>query len=231
MALARRSGSARRSAAAIAFFAGSWLLAQVLGHAGFPLPRLTLRGGRRRARPCRRGSPRGRRPRGLRAPPAARLGDAAADRPPLGRRARRADRARPRARRSSASRGAIVRGGIVITADDVTVRDVTVIGGEYGIDVEDAKNVVLERRHGRRRHARRHPRPPQRGARSRDCRSTRRPARIRQGIDISFAIDLADEHGRGLHDRRRPRGHRHALDERSTIAATASAGRRCAGSR
>ena len=40
--------------------------------------------------------------------------------------------------------GAIVKGGIVITADDVTVRDVTVIAEENGIEVDDAKNVVLE---------------------------------------------------------------------------------------
>jgi hypothetical protein len=43
--------------------------------------------------------------------------------------------------------GGIVKGGIVITADHVTLRDVTVVGGENGIDVEDAQHVMLERVH------------------------------------------------------------------------------------
>ena len=41
--------------------------------------------------------------------------------------------------------GAVVRGGIHVTASGVQIRDVTVVGGEYGILVEQAKNVVLER--------------------------------------------------------------------------------------
>ena len=41
--------------------------------------------------------------------------------------------------------GAVVRGGIVVTADDVTIRDVTVIGGEHGIEVDGASDVLLER--------------------------------------------------------------------------------------
>jgi Right handed beta helix region len=41
--------------------------------------------------------------------------------------------------------GAVVRGGIVVTAGGVQVKDVTVIGGETGILVRDAKNVLLER--------------------------------------------------------------------------------------
>ena len=40
--------------------------------------------------------------------------------------------------------GAVVRGGIVITADDVTVKGVSVLGGEIGISVRDARRVVLE---------------------------------------------------------------------------------------
>jgi nitrous oxidase accessory protein NosD len=39
--------------------------------------------------------------------------------------------------------GAVVRGGIVVTADDVTVRDLTVVGGEHGIDVRDAVDVLI----------------------------------------------------------------------------------------
>jgi hypothetical protein len=41
--------------------------------------------------------------------------------------------------------GGIVRGGIVVTADEVTVRDVTVVGGDNGIEVRDARGVRLER--------------------------------------------------------------------------------------
>jgi hypothetical protein len=40
--------------------------------------------------------------------------------------------------------GAIVRGGIRITADGVVVRGVRVVGGENGIEVERAQDVVLE---------------------------------------------------------------------------------------
>jgi hypothetical protein len=41
--------------------------------------------------------------------------------------------------------GGVVRGGIVIRADHVTLRNVTVVGGTYGIDVEHAQHVVLDR--------------------------------------------------------------------------------------
>ena len=85
--------------------------------------------------------------------------------------------------------GAVVRGGIVVRADDVTVENVTVIGGDYGIDVEDAKDVVLEdvtvlgaKLDGI--HVRRS------GSTIRDCRILSPPAPYTQGIDISFAFDL-----------------------------------------
>jgi nitrous oxidase accessory protein NosD len=87
-------------------------------------------------------------------------------------------------------RGAIVRGGIVITADDVTVRNVTVEGGEYGIEVDGAESVELEDivvegaeldginvRRGQ--------------VEIRDCVIRSLPAAFTQGIDISFAFDLA----------------------------------------
>lgn len=41
--------------------------------------------------------------------------------------------------------GGVVRGGIVITADDVTVRDVTVVGGDNGIEIREARRVRLDR--------------------------------------------------------------------------------------
>ena len=90
--------------AALGFFAGSWLVLQVLAHAGLPLLRLTLARGRRRARPRRPGA------RGRRADRAARdrrdgLGRRAADRPPRGRDPPGAARPRPRADGRRASRG------------------------------------------------------------------------------------------------------------------------------
>jgi len=41
--------------------------------------------------------------------------------------------------------GGTVRGGVVIRADHVTLKDVTVIGGEYGVNVEHAQHVMLDR--------------------------------------------------------------------------------------
>ncbi|HEY7730145.1 MAG TPA: right-handed parallel beta-helix repeat-containing protein [Gaiellaceae bacterium] len=41
--------------------------------------------------------------------------------------------------------GTVVRGGIVVRADDVTLRDLHVVGGEDGIDVDEADGVVIDR--------------------------------------------------------------------------------------
>jgi hypothetical protein len=41
--------------------------------------------------------------------------------------------------------GGVVNGGVAIRADHVTLRRVTVVGGEYGIDVEHAEHVMLDR--------------------------------------------------------------------------------------
>jgi hypothetical protein len=85
--------------------------------------------------------------------------------------------------------GAVVRGGLLITADGVTVRDVTVIGGRHGIEVDGAKNVLLEDVHVRgvrmdgisvRRS----------NVRIRDCSVANFRGDYGQGIDISFAADL-----------------------------------------
>lgn len=40
--------------------------------------------------------------------------------------------------------GGVVQGGIVIRASHVTLRHVTVVGGEYGVDVEHAQHVMLD---------------------------------------------------------------------------------------
>ncbi|MEX2102631.1 MAG: right-handed parallel beta-helix repeat-containing protein [Gaiellaceae bacterium] len=128
--------------AALAFFVGSWLLAQVLGHAVFPLLRLTygedggelgrlgvvsatavfvvVVGGGAIAWSTQ--------------PPTIRLEAGVYDGPLV----------LDHAQKLVGEPGTIVRGGIVVTADDVVVRDLTVVAEENGIEVDDAKNVVLE---------------------------------------------------------------------------------------
>jgi hypothetical protein len=88
-------------------------------------------------------------------------------------------------------RDAIVRGGIVVTAGDVTIKGVTVIGGENGIDVQNAKNVLIEdvtvmnaRMDGI--HVRRSQ------VKIENCRILSPPAPYTQGIDISYAFDLKE---------------------------------------
>lgn len=40
--------------------------------------------------------------------------------------------------------GAVVRGGILVRSSGVTIRNVSVVGGENGIDIEEARHVVLD---------------------------------------------------------------------------------------
>ena len=40
--------------------------------------------------------------------------------------------------------GGVVRGGILVRANHVTLRHVTVVGGEYGVDIEHVENVFLD---------------------------------------------------------------------------------------
>ena len=84
--------------------------------------------------------------------------------------------------------GGTVRGGIVIRASHVTLRNVTVIGGENGIDVEDAEHVMLDDVHvlgvtldGI--HVRRG------SVMVKDCHISSPRGPWVQGIDISFAMD------------------------------------------
>jgi len=171
---------------ALAFFAGAWLLAQVLGHAVFPLLRLSYgedggelgRGGGalRVAAPALAVAALGvawaAQPPVVRLPPGVVQGPLVLDRP-----------------QTVVGDGTIVRGGIVVSSDDVTLRDLTVSGGETGIDVRDSENVRIERVRvvgasvdgiSAR----------QSSLRIRDCRveMPRRPET--QGIDVSFASDL-----------------------------------------
>jgi hypothetical protein len=127
---------------ALWFFAGSWLLAQVLGHAVFPLLSLTY---------AEDGGELGRSGAAMAAlAPAsllAVLGVAWTTQPPTVR-LEAGTHTGPLVLDSSqklvGEDGAVVRGGIVIEADDVTVRNVTVVGGEHGISMDEADRVLLD---------------------------------------------------------------------------------------
>jgi len=170
---------------ALAFFAGSWLLAQVLGQAGFPLLRLGY--GDDGGELGRSGSALS-----LAAPVAtlAVLGVAWIAQPPTIniRGTIQGPLVLDRAQTLVGAPGTVVRGGIVILADDVTVRDVTVFGGEIGIEVRKSEDVVLDRVHVAAAtmdgiSAR------QSSLEIHDCRIDTPPVAGAQGIDISFASD------------------------------------------
>ena len=173
--------------AALGFFAGSWLLLQVLAHAGLPLLRLTWPedgGELGRAGPALAAA----------APIAllAIVGTAWAVEPPTVRLAagiHQGPLVLDHAQTVTGQPGTIVRGGIVITADDVTVRNVTVRGGKYGIDVDNAdsvelEDVVVEGAELDGIHVRRSQ------VEIRDCTIRSLPSAYTQGIDISFGFDL-----------------------------------------
>ena len=129
-------------AAALAFYAGSWLLAQVLAHAVLPLARLSYGDD---------GGELGRPGAALGALALVVLGSAVgvawATQPPVVRLeagVHEGPLVLDYSQRLVGEPGAVVRGGIVVTADDVTVRDVTVVGGEVGIEVDGAERVLLD---------------------------------------------------------------------------------------
>ena len=172
--------------AALAFFGSSWLIAQVLAHAGLPLLRLSY---------VDDGGELGRVGVALPGTAAVALlvvtGAAWSMQPPTYRLAsgvHKGPLVLDTAQRLVGERGAIVDGGIVITGDDVVVRDVTVRGGEHGITVDDAEAVVLDRVTVEgaeldginvRRSA----------VTIRDCEIRSLPGAYVQGIDISFSFD------------------------------------------
>jgi hypothetical protein len=173
---------------ALALFAGSWALAQLLGHAAFPL--LSLSYGEDGGELGRFGivaalalatvlAGAGGVAWGTR-PPTIRL-DAGVHQGPL---------VLDHSQILVGDPGAIVRGGIVVTADDVTVRGLTIVGGEIGIEVDGAEGVVVEDvaisgfsldgiqvRRGQ--------------AHISDCLVESLDGEYGQGIDISFGFDLA----------------------------------------
>ena len=187
MGLARLLDVAAPLAAALAFYAGSWLLAQVLAHAVLPLARLSYGDD---------GGELGRPGAAVAALALVVLGSAVgvawATQPPVVRLeagVHEGPLVLDYSQRLVGEPGAVVRGGIVVTANDVTVRNVTVVGGEFGIEVDGAERVLLERVNilwaeldgiNVRRST----------VTVRDCVVREPIGAYAQGIDISFGFDL-----------------------------------------
>lgn len=172
---------------ALALFGAAWLLAQLLGHAGLPLVRLSY---------AEDGGELGRGGIALSVAATAAVlvmaGTAWSIKPPtihLAAGVHQGPLVLDHPQRLVGEPGTVVRGGIVVTSDDVHVRDLTVFGGEIGIDVRDSESVVLERvRVGAATmdgiSARRS------SVRISDCRIDSPDTAGAQGIDISFAPTL-----------------------------------------
>ncbi len=172
---------------ALAFYWGSWLLTQALGHAVLPLTRLSYGDD---------GGQLGRVGPAVAVTALVVLGVAAgvawATQPPVVRLAAGVHDGPlviDTPQRLIGEPGAVVRGGIVVAADDVTVRDVAVLGGEYGIEVDGADRVLLERVSvlgatldgiNVRRSS----------VTIRDCAVSEPTGTHAQGIDVSFGFDL-----------------------------------------
>jgi len=172
---------------ALVFFAGTWLLAQLLAHAALPLLHLTWPEDGGELGPAGVGL-------SAAGPVAlvAVLGLAWAVEPPtvtLAAGVHQGPLVLDHAQTVVGEPGAIVRGGILVTADDVTVRNLTVRGGEYGIEVRDAESVeiddvVVESAELDGINAR------QSEVAISDCQIRSLPGTASQGIDISFASQL-----------------------------------------
>ena len=187
MGLGRLLDVAAPLGAALAFYIGSWLLAQALAHAVLPLARLSYGDD---------GGELGRPGAVVAALALVVLGSAVgvawATQPPVVRLAaglHEGPLVLDYSQRLVGEPGAVVRGGILVTANDVTVRDVTVVGGEFGIEVDGAERVLLERVDVRwaeldginvRRSS----------VTIRDCVIREPVGSYAQGIDISFGFDL-----------------------------------------
>jgi hypothetical protein len=172
---------------ALAFFAGSWALAQILVHGVFPYLRLSY---------GEEGGELGRVGLLLAILVVAALaffgGVALAMQPPtvmLSSGIHEGPLVLDRAQKLVGEPGAVVRGGILVTADNVTIRNVTVVGGENGIEIDDAHNVTLDQVRVSGTildgiHVRRS------SVTIRDCLIHSPAGEYSQGIDISFGFDL-----------------------------------------
>ena len=142
---------------ALALFAGGWLVAQLLGHAGFPLAAARLRRGRGRARTARRCT---RRSASASCSPARARPPTRSCRPSCTSRAGVHQGPLVITRREVlvGAPGAVVRGGIIVRANGVTIKNVSVVGGENGITVDGCPQHDARRCVGLGRRARRHSR-------------------------------------------------------------------------
>jgi len=173
---------------ALAFFAGSWLFAQILTNAVFPYLRLSY---------GEEGGELGRAGIALSVIVLLSLalfgGVALAMQPPTVRLSagiHEGPLVLARAQNLVGEPGAVVRGGIVVTADNVTIENVTVVGGENGIEIDDAMNVTLD--HVRISGAELDGIHVRRSSVSiRNCLVHSPAGEYAQGIDISFGFDLA----------------------------------------
>ena len=173
--------------AALVFFAGAWLLAQVLVHAGFPLLRLSYGedGGELggtgavatvavlavlASAGCVAWATQ---------PPTVRLGSGMHQGPLV----------LDHSQKLVGEAGAVVQGGIVVTSDDVTIRNVAVVGGQIGIEIDGAIDVTLEhvRVSGTSLDAIQARRA---SVTIHDCLIQSLVGDYSQGIDISFGFDL-----------------------------------------
>jgi hypothetical protein len=138
----RLAGIAAPLGQAVALFAGGWLVAQLLGHAGFPLVRLGY---------AEEGGELGRF--GLVAALAVGVAlagagaTAYAQLPPvvhLAAGVHQGPLVITRREVLVGAPGAVVRGGIVIRASGVTIKNVSVVGGENGIEVDGFDRTTLD---------------------------------------------------------------------------------------
>jgi Right handed beta helix region len=173
---------------ALALFVGGWLLSQLLVHGGFPLARLGY---------AEDGGELGRR--GIVASGTAlalfalAAGTAWALRPPTVHLAAGVVQGPIEVTHSQVlegEEGTVVRGGIVVRADDVTIRNLAIVGGDNGIDIDDADGVSIENVSVSGAsmdgiHARRS------SVEIRDCSIDSSGALFGQGIDISYSFHKA----------------------------------------
>ena len=187
MVLVQTLGVEAPAPAAYGFFAGAWIVSQVLVHAVLPVAHLSY---------GEDGGELGRK--GVHVVTAVLLIGAAAGgvawaaEPPtvrLSAGTHRGPLILDHAQKLVGEDGAVVEGGIVVTADDVTVRNVTVVRADSGIVVDGAEDVVLDdvRVYGAsldgisvRRSS----------VSISDCAVEEPGGEYAQGIDISFGFDL-----------------------------------------
>jgi Right handed beta helix region len=187
MVLVQTLGVEAPAPAAYGFFAGAWIVSQVLVHAVLPVAHLSYGEdggelGRKGAHVVTAVLLIGAAAGGVAwaaEPPTVRL-SAGTHRGPL---------ILDHAQKLVGEDGAVVEGGIVVTADDVTVRNVTVVRADNGVVVDGAEDVVLDdvRVYGAtldgisvRRSS----------VSISDCAIEEPGGEYAQGIDISFGFDL-----------------------------------------